>query len=216
MLMKTITVDLYTEITCPWCLIGVHRLNRVIEKLDSAIAIDIRHHPVILMPDTPPEGLNIVELIRRRYGITDPQAGWARAHAEARASGLDLDLGRQPHAYPTLAAHTLVRLAAAFGTQHALATAFMKAYFLDAANIGDPDRLAEIAVDHGFGLEESRRLACDPGELEVTRQAVNESMASGVRSVPHYVINGGRVLRGCVSEDVLRDALSVADNREYI
>ncbi|MAT51260.1 MAG: polyketide synthase [Porticoccaceae bacterium] len=214
--MKTITLDLYTEITCPWCLIGVHRLNRVIENLDSAVAIDIRHHPVILMPDTPPEGLNIVDLIRQRYGITDPQAGWARAHAEARASGLDLDLGRQPHAYPTLAAHTLVRLAGALGTQHALATEFMEAYFLDAANIGDPDTLAEIAVDHGFGLEESCRLACDPGEMEVTRQAVNESMASGIHSVPHYVINRDIALTGCVSEKALAEALSGAGNEQAV
>lgn len=200
--MPDLKIDLYTEISCPWCLIGQRRLDNVLAQF-PALDVDIEHHPVILLQDCPPEGLNIHELMRQRYGITDPATAWARPHAEARASGLALDLSRQPFAYPTVAAHTLIRLARSRGTQHALAVAITEAYFLHAMNTGDIAVLADIAADFGFERAEALRLAQDPTELEATQQAVAAAAARSIRSVPHFVFNGGHALNGSPSEEAL-------------
>src|SRR5579871_4481370 len=119
--MSALKIDLYGDTVCPWCIIGQHRLDKVLKERFPGLAVDIEHHPVLLMPDTPPEGSRIPDLLKARYGVTDPSVAFARPHAEAKASGLDLDLNRQPYAYPTLDAHTLIRLARARRTQHALA-----------------------------------------------------------------------------------------------
>lgn len=120
-------IDLYTEITCPWCIIGHHRLDKVLAERFPALEVDIRQHPVLLLPDSPAEGLYIPDLLLSRYGVTDPKASFARPEAEARASGLDLS--RQPWTYRTQAAHGLVLAARALGTQHQLAVAITMRIF---------------------------------------------------------------------------------------
>lgn len=203
----TLAIDIYTEITCPWCNIELHRLDKVLNERFASLPVDIRHHPVILMPDCPPEGLRIADLLRSRYGVTDPAQAWSRPHAEARASGLDLDLARQPFAYPTMRAHTLIRLASARGTQHALAIAITQAYFQDARNIGDAEILAVIASNHGFTRNEAHRLALNSDEHAQTREKAAASAAQGVTSVPHFVFGERLNIIGGRSEDEIAEAI---------
>jgi predicted DsbA family dithiol-disulfide isomerase len=210
--MAALKIDLYTDVECPWCIIGQHRLDKVLAARFPELVVDIEHHPVILMPDGPPEGVRIADLLKSRYGVTDPAASWARPHAEARASGLDLDLGRQPFAYPTLHAHTLIRLARLRGTQHALANAISKAYFMDAQNISDARILADIAVRHGFDFSEVISLLADPHEGMKTERQAARSFEVGVRSVPHFVFGGRMALNGGRSEDELAQAIAAALN----
>lgn len=208
--MNALKIDLYTEISCPWCIIGQHRLDKVLAERFPGLAVDIEHHPVILMPDCPPEGARIADLLKSRYGVTDPSAAWARPHAEARTSGLKLDLGRQPFAYPTLDAHTLIRRARARGTQHALANAISKAYFMDALNIADVQVLAGIAARHGFDQDDVRALLADEQERAETRRQVARSFDAGVRSVPHFVFDGRIAINGGRSEEELVGAIASA------
>ncbi len=203
-------IDLYTEITCPWCIIGHHRLDEVLAERFPDLDVDIRQHPVLLLPDAPVEGLYIPDLLRARYGVTDPKASFARPEAEARASGLELDLSRQPWAYRTQAAHGLILAARARGTQHQLAVAITHAHFLEARNISDADVLADIAVAHGFEREKARTIALDPEQHRRVEQEAARSMAAGVRSVPHFVFGGRIALNGGRSEDEIASAIRQA------
>lgn len=194
-------IDLYTELTCPWCLVGMHRLDKVLAQRFPGLAVDIRHHPVLLMPEAPATGLYIPDLLRSRYGIADPKLAFARPEAEARASGLALDLGKQLWAYPTQAAHALVLAAADRGTQHRLAVAIARANFLDGRNIADAGVLANIASAHGFTGEEALGIVRDPDWKASVEREAGKSVAAGIRSVPHFVFDGNTVLSGGRSED---------------
>lgn len=164
-------IELYTEITCPWCLIGQHRLDKVLAERFPDLVVDIRHHPVLLLPDAPAAGLYIPDLLRTRYGVSDPKAAFARPEAEARASGLDLDLGRQAWTYPSQSAHALIHAARERGAQHQLAVAISEVYFLGAKNIADADVLADIAVYFGFDRAEARVIALDPAQRKRVERA---------------------------------------------
>lgn len=200
-------IDLYTEITCPWCIIGHHRLDKVLAERFPELQVDIRQHPVLLLPDAPAEGLYIPDLLRSRYGVTDPKASFARPEAEARASGLDLDLSRQPWTYRTQAAHGLVLAARERGTQHRLAVAITHAHFLEAKTISDADVLADIAVAHGFERQEARALALDPEQHRRVEREASQAMAAGVRSVPHFVFGGRIAINGGRGEDEIASAI---------
>lgn len=200
-------IDLYTEITCPWCLIGQHRLDKVLTERFADLVVDIRHHPVLLQPDAPAAGLYIPDLLRSRYGVTDPKAAFARPEAEARASGLDLDLTRQLWAYPTQAAHALILAAGERGTQHRLAVAITNAYFLAGENIGDADVLGDVADGHGFDAVEARAIARDPAQRERVMQEAARSAQTGVRSVPHFVFGERIAINGGRSEDEIAEAI---------
>lgn len=206
----TLPIDFYTEVTCPWCIIGHHRLDKVLAERFPELDVDIRQHPVLLLPDAPAEGLHIPDLLRSRYGVTDPKVSFARPEAEARASGLDLDLSRQAWTYRTQAAHGLILAARERGTQHRLAVAITGAHFLEAKNISDADILADIAVAYGFERQEARALALDPAQHRRVEQEAARSAAAGVRSVPHFVFGGRFAVSGGRSEEEIALAIQQA------
>ncbi|MCH8618920.1 DsbA family protein [Undibacterium sp. TS12] len=200
-------IDLYTEITCPWCFVGQHRLDKVLQERFPELVADIHHHPVLLLPDAPAAGLYIPDLLRARYGVTDPKSAFARPEAEARASGFDLDLGRQLYAYPTQAAHAIILAAREYGTQHQLAVAITDAYFIAARNIADVDVLADVAAVHEFGRDEARAIALDFSQHKrIEQEAVNSTVA-GVRSVPHFVFENRFAINGGRSEDEIAHSI---------
>ena len=143
--MRKIKIDLWTDVVCPWCLIGSARLDRAIAGLPGDVSVEVENHPFYLDPNTPPEGYDVGEMLRSKYG-REPREIWARAEEQARLSGIDLDLSQQPRTFPTQKAHTVVRLAKAKGTQHALANAIASAYFLEHRQVNDDEVLAEIAA----------------------------------------------------------------------
>jgi predicted DsbA family dithiol-disulfide isomerase len=135
------------------------------------------------------------------------------AEAEARASGLHLELSRQPFVYRTIQAHTLLRAARARGSQHALAGALMKAFFHDRRNISDLETLGEIAADHGFTSEEARTLVQDEAQLKATAAEIAQTRAAGVTSVPTFDI-GGVAMVGGRTEDDIAHAIEQATPRQ--
>jgi predicted DsbA family dithiol-disulfide isomerase len=206
--VMTIKIDLYTDIVCPWCLIGTKRLNNVLQSKFSQVDVEIEHHPVLLNPDCPPEGVSIADLLTAKFGKFDPQTFFARAEAEARGVGIALNLAEQPPLYPTTPGHTLIRLARPLGTQHRLSMALASAYFLDRRNIGDLDVLADVASAHGFSREQARLLASSPDEIAATRKEAAASAEKGVTTVPHLLVNG--VVTACQDEGSITTAIQRA------
>lgn len=187
---KSLRIELYTDIICPWCLIGERRLDNVLSTGFDGVDIDIEHHPVLLLPDLPDEGVETLSYFRSRFGEIDPRSMWERPQAEARKAGITIDLSKQTMLYPTVGAHTLIRNARARGTQHALASALTRAYFLDAARISDAAILSDIAVQYEFDRNEAIHLLSSDEERRATMEAAAASARRGVRSVPTFVING--------------------------
>jgi len=205
--MGTSTIDVFIDIVCPWCFIGAERLDSVLRAEPAELTVN--YHPFLLDPSTPPEGFNVQEHLRKKYG-GDPLRMFATVEAAAKASGIALDLTRQPNSYPTIAAHTLVRHAGAKGTQRALVLSLFRGYFLGAKNIGDPSVLAALAAPHGFSVDEVVALVGDEAELAATRSDAQEAAMGGVRGVPLFIFDGRRALSGAQPEEVLRSAIHAA------
>lgn len=208
--MTALKIDLYTDIICPWCLIGNHRLDKVLAERFAGLSFDIEHHPVLLMPDLPAEGADTVELLTQRMGVFDRAAFFGRPEAAARESGLMLDLGRQPRMAPTVAAHSLIRNARHRGTQHRLAVAIGQAHFDEVRDIGDVEVLADIGAEYGFDRDEARALVQSPGELALTLAEARQAAAQGIRGVPHFIFGGTVSVSGGQSEDALSEAIRSA------
>ena len=198
---RTLKVDLFTDIVCPWCLIGSERLDKAIAALPSDIVVDVENHPFYLDPNTPPEGYDVAEMLRAKYG-RDPKAIWARAEGEAKKSGIDLDLSKQPRTFPTQKAHTLIRLARSKGTQHALANAIAAAYFLEHRLVNEPEVLAEIATRYGFTREEALGDIADPRELEASHELAIAAAQQGIQGVPFFIFEGRFAMSGAQPEEV--------------
>jgi predicted DsbA family dithiol-disulfide isomerase len=206
---RIVKVDLFADVVCPWCLIGSARLDKAIAALPADVTVDVENHPFYLDPNTPPKGYDVAEMLRAKYG-REPKAIWARAETEARKSGIDLDLSKQPRTFQTARAHTLVRLARTKGTQHALANAIAEAYFLEHRPVNEDDVLAEIATRFGFTREEALGDVHDPRELDASHQLAMDAAAQGIQGVPFFVFDNRFAMSGCQSEEVFAMAFGKA------
>jgi len=148
-------------------------------------------------------------MLREKYG-RDPKEMWARVETEAKASGIDLDLSRQPRAFPTRKGHTLVRLAKDKGTQHALTNAIAWAYFMDHQLINDDEVLADIAMEHGFSREEALAAVRDPNELAITHEQAISAAQQGIQGVPFFIFDNKFAVSGCQPQEAFGRAFEYA------
>ena len=211
---RSIRIDLFTDIVCPWCLIGTARLDQALATLPDDVEVEVLHHPFLLDPTTPEEGQNTRERLSAKYG-GDIEAMQARVQSVARDAGVPLDMSVQPMSYPTIKPHTLIRLAAP-EQQYPLAKAFAAAYFLEGKNITDNDLLADIAAEHGFGREAALLLIADENENETTKAMALSASQQGINGVPFFIFNNQFAISGGQPLEVFQRAFRVALGEEAL
>lgn len=206
---QTIHIDVFSDPVCPWCLLGLARLDKALGLLPETVDARITHHPFLLDANAPPEGEDVAAMLTRKYG-QDPGPMWDRLEVEAAKSGIALDMRKQKMRYPSQAAQVLIAAAHDRGNQHALARALGDAHYLEARNISDPEVLAEIALDFGMMREESVALAQSAEAKAAIEAAAGHAAAQGVNGVPFFVFQHKFALSGAQPEEVFQQALEAA------
>lgn len=208
-------IDVWTDTICPWCLVGVARLDQAVAALPDGVEVDIENHPFYLDPDLPPEGEDVRERLERKYG-RPPDEMWARVESEARKSGIDLEMAKQPRSYPTQKGHTLIRLARAKGTQHDLAKAIAWAHFMEHRQINDEEVLADIAAQHGYARDEALQVLGDADAVGETHDLAVAALHQGIQGVPFFVFDQRFAVSGAQPAEVFARALRVALGEEEL
>ena len=96
---RKMTIDIYSDVMCPWCIIGYGQLQKGLAELAGEIAAEIRWRPFELNPDMPAEGEEQAGHIQRKYNRTAGQhlgkggsgalaAGLSFAHCEGPAEAI--------------------------------------------------------------------------------------------------------------------------------
>lgn len=66
--MQAINIDVYSDLSCPWCYVGKRRLDKAIQQFTSA-SITVNWHPYIIDKKTAPEGEEYMAYNIRRYNL---------------------------------------------------------------------------------------------------------------------------------------------------
>jgi predicted DsbA family dithiol-disulfide isomerase len=191
---RSLSIDVVSDVVCPWCLIGSRRLEQALAELPDVKATVV-FRPFLLDPTAAPEGGDLRERLRAKYGV-DPEVMFGRVEAAAKDSGIPLDFAKVRRWASTVGAHTLLRHAIAKGTQPALARALFDAYFLEGRDIGDASVLASIAEAHGFGADEATALVTDAAELAATKAEAVAASRRGISGVPFVILDGRLAVSG--------------------
>ncbi|MBF0680425.1 MAG: DsbA family oxidoreductase [Devosia sp.] len=203
---KLLKIDVFTDVVCPWCLVGSERLDQAVARLGDDVEVVIENHPFYLDPTVPPEGVDVGEMLRTKYG-RDPKEMWERVESEAKKAGIDLDLSQQPRMFNTAKAHTITRLSKPNGNQHELANAIAEAYFLEHRQINDDNVLADIAAQFGWDRGDALDAMNDPDLLKATEQIAKDAAQQGIRGVPFFVFGEKYALSGAQPDEVFDQAL---------
>ncbi|ODT64702.1 MAG: hypothetical protein ABS75_34220 [Pelagibacterium sp. SCN 63-23] len=203
---KLLKIDVFTDVVCPWCLVGSARLDQALARLPDDIEVVVENHPFYLDPTVPPEGVDVGQMLQEKYG-RDPKEMWARVEGEAEKAGVMLDLSKQPRMFNTAKAHTITRLSKPNGNQHELANAIADAYFLEHRQINDDNVLADIAVQFGWDRGDALDAINDENELAITAQLATSAAEQGIRGVPFFVFGEKYALSGAQPDEVFASAL---------
>ena len=190
----SISVDIFSDVVCPWCYIGKRRfakgLAMVAEEYD--VDFEVSYHPHQLDPTAAPgKTAPVAEAYARKFGGPERAEQILEHLTEtARAEGLEFHMDRALRAN-TLLAHRLLWLAGqpeSSVPQDALKERLLEAYFTDGLNIGDPDVLADCAAGVGFDRDEIVSFLDSGGGLDEVRQQLEEGYRLGITAVPTYVV----------------------------
>lgn len=152
----TLALDVWSDVVCPWCFIGLANLDAALERFDHAASVEVRLHSFQLDPSAPlrDEG-PLVERLAQKYGTSVEQIRESQARIVALGAERGIDF-RFDEAVGgnTFDAHRLLHLAARHHLQLDLKHRLGRAYFTDGDPIGEPDTLRRAAVDVGLDPDE--------------------------------------------------------------
>lgn len=196
-------VDVISDFVCPWCFVGLRRLQRASALAAAAgVTVDVVWHPFLLNPDTPPEGEPYRAFMLKKFGsASSVDALHGRVRDAARGEELEIDFDALQIRPSTRLAHTVVTvLQAGAYPVAALVAALFEAHFLERKNIGDPRQLTGILARLQLPGEVVRSCvesAPDP------RALLAAAMRFEVEGVPTYVFDGERMLAGAHAAEQL-------------
>lgn len=199
------TIDFVSDMVCPWCFIGLRRLETALVDVPSP---QLRFHPFQLDPTTPPEGRDLREHLAAKFG--DPSAMFGRVEEVAREAGIPLDFAKVKRMPNTLKAHVLAARAAEKGTQHAVVSAIFTAHFLDGEDIGDDATLVRIATKHGFTESEATAALGNLKDRAAVEAETQGLSAQGIRGVPFVIFGEKLAVSGAQPVETFREAYDKA------
>ena len=154
----------------------------------------------------PEAGVDRGEYLQHKFGGRSTQI-YARVGAAGAAVGIPFAFDKVTRQPNTLAAHSLIALAADAGLQDRAVEAFFHAYFIEGRDLTSSRVLTEIAC--GAGLEIEKVQACLAGAeaREHIRAEDEEARRIGVEGVPFFIISRRFAVSGAQDPEVLLEAM---------
>jgi len=205
MIEEPLTIEVYSDVVCPWCYVGKRRLERALAQLSGTVYSRITWKPFQLNPTMAKEGMDRTAYLEAKFGSLDAfhrlEGHVAEAGASERIAFAFWKILRTPNTFP---AHRLIWYAAQQGRQDAVVDSLFRGYFEEGADIGSLPTLAQLAkragLDAGFFLQS------DEGAAEVkSEEAAGHRL--GIRAVPYFVLNKTYGISGAQPVDVFVAAI---------
>jgi predicted DsbA family dithiol-disulfide isomerase len=188
------TIEIYSDVVCPWCYVGKRRLERALSESKDLVKPEITWRPFQLNPTMPKEGLERTAYLEAKFGSLDAfrqmEEHVLAAGAEEHIAFAFDKIARTPN---TFLAHRLIWLAGQEGCQNAMVDSLFQGYFEEGVDIGSLSVLAQLAERAELKAEQFLRGYEGTAEVKAEESAGHRL---GIRSVPYFLLNGTYVLSG--------------------
>jgi predicted DsbA family dithiol-disulfide isomerase len=213
--MKTIKIDIWSDIVCPFCFIGKKKLEQAISKLQLSEEVEIEWHSFQLDPEFPKgEAIPSAEYLaqRKNYPIDQINAIQQQLTATAKIYGIEFQF-EKALSFNTLDVHRLWQWSKLFGKSSELKEALMKAYFTDGIDLSKEENVLQVVENCDLNkLEAQEILQSDKFSNEVDEDIYHASQI-GVRGVPFFVLNNQFAISGAQEDSVFENALFNLSNQ---
>ncbi len=212
-----LVIDIWSDVMCPWCLIGYGQLTKALKELEGEIAAEVRWRPFELNPQMPPAGEEQEAHLQRKYGRPAEEGARIRGQMKsiAESAGVSLSWEGEGDAPPAMMwntrdCHKLLAFAleqAGPEVQTALKLALFRAHFNQRRDLSDRSVLLDIAAAAGLHREAAKAALDDPA-LEA-RVIAEEQQAwdMNISGVPAMIVEGKFLIPGAQTPEVYVNAL---------
>ena len=208
---RGLTIEIYSDVVCPWCYIGKRRLERALDQLNGAAPARITWRPYQLNPTMPEDGMDRTTYLAAKFGSLNAfrqmEEHVLAAGAAERIPFAFEKVARTPN---TFLAHRLLWHAEQQGCQDAVVESLFRGYFTEGADIGSVPVLGQLAGRAGLDVAVVESfLHSEEGATEVkAEEAAGHRL--GIRGVPYFVINGSISISGAQPPDIFVSAIQQA------
>jgi predicted DsbA family dithiol-disulfide isomerase len=209
----TIRIDLVSDIACPWCAVGLSTLDRALEKIDSAIKVNVHLQPFELNPNMPLGGQDVIEHLTEKYNMSAEQVLKNQQNIYTRGAevGFNFHPEGRKRVYNTFNCHRLMFWAEEkFDAQAALnlKKELLAAYFTLAIDMDDRQTLLDAVTRAGLDANEAALVVDDASAYaQQVREAQQAWQAKGIHAVPAFVIEQKYLIEGAQPAESLINAI---------
>jgi predicted DsbA family dithiol-disulfide isomerase len=205
-----IEVDLIADLACPWCYIGLVRLDHA-RAMRPDWPVRLRWWPFLLNPHLPPEGLDRATYLRTKFGGDDAaRQVYQRIIENARSDGIAFAFERMKRTPNTVLAQRLIMYAERQGRDEDLIRVLFRALFEEGRDIGHLETLLELAESAGFDRTAAEAFLRSEEHAQDIILAHQRAERLGVRGVPVFVVDREQAIAGAQPPEVLAGLLDVA------
>lgn len=204
-----IRIDFISDVSCPWCAIGLQSLEVALARLNGQVAAEIHFQPFELNPNMAAEGQDLAEHLTKKYGMSPAQLEQSAEaiRAKGAALGFTFNMDTRRRIYNTFDAHRLLYWADLEGKQPALKHALLRAYFTDGKNLSAHETLIELAAEAGLDATRAREILASDEFLLQVRERENYYIQQGIQAVPSVIINQRHLIQGGQTSEIFERAL---------
>jgi predicted DsbA family dithiol-disulfide isomerase len=230
--MNMLTIDVVSDVVCPWCFIGKRHLDRALalwreEQPDCDVIVHWR--PFFLNPDTPQAGEPYRPFLERKFGgPKQVEELWQRVGEAGRTAGIEFAFEKIELRANTLNAHRLIHHAqskvmstakpetvsladgADATATETLIESLFAAQFLEGRHVGDPAILADVAAACGMDREAVRRYLESGEDADAVRGGAEEARRKGINGVPFFIFNKRLAASGAQPPEALLQVMRQA------
>jgi len=212
---QQLSVEVFFDFVCPWCLIGQRHLQAallLLQREQPHVQVQVHRQGVQLLPGLPANGVPFKQFYLQRLGSEQAvRQRQAQVREAASAVGEQIDFSRIARMPNTADAHRLLLHASELGSEEqreALLERLLAAYFQHGEDLGDRATLLRIAQACGFAPDALAGSLRGDGLPFVSASA---DIAS--RGVPCFVFDDRLQVVGAQPAEALVEAMHMAVSR---
>jgi predicted DsbA family dithiol-disulfide isomerase len=205
-------IDIYADLSCPWCYVGTHRLQRALAMRPN-VPVELQWQPFQLNPSLAAEGMDRHAYLTLKFGSLERARRLSASVIEAcEREGLALSLDSIRRTPNTLDAHRLIRFAGRQGRDSiAMAQHLMQAYLGRGMDIGHGPTLARLAEEQGLQADKVAAFLEGSDETHTVMALDNLARHRGITGVPCFVFDRRYAIAGAEEPEAFMPLFDVMD-----
>ena len=205
--MKRVVIDVVSDVVCPWCYLGKHRLEATL-ALRPDVETEIHWRPYFLDPRVPREGMARVDYLSRKFGSDERiRPAHERLSRLGREEGIEFHFERITWQPNTLDAHRLIGWAEEAGRVAPVVEKIFSLFFTEGADLSKRETLLLAAQAGGLDVEGVRRDLAGERDVAAVEKAATSAAERGISGVPFFIFNNRFAVAGAQPPDMLAEAM---------